>query len=296
MSKTMRFIGVMLLTWLVSGCAGQTAATPGIVPGEASQPTALPTSTPRVVTTAPTATPLPPTVTPTLAPSIVFESSEFPRLSIFVPTSIASSGESQLVPLGRSDTPTIEDFPRHVLIDLKDYPGPTIKYQGPAIRIFTVTGLELGYKNQVANTRKVIGGAPPDSGIYPALPIVFGVTRLQIRMKPLAFQSGEGFRYLEYENTPTAETLQNQYMNYIYQGISTDGKYYVSVIMPVTMPFLNETISLIATQAASITTPVPQELLLLPILQKLQSADDADFSPSLAVLDEMVASLKLAEP
>jgi len=182
------------------------------------------------------------------------------------------------------------------LIDLKGYPGPVVRYQGPAIRVFTTTGLELGYPHNVENARKVIEGNAPDSGIYPALPIISGKTQIQLRMLPINFQSGKGFRYLEYENTPTLETIQDEYMNYIFQGISTDGKYYISVIMPVTMPFLIETISMAATQVATLKTPVPNEILFLPILQKLQSADDAQFNPSLAVLDDIVRSIKLDIP
>jgi hypothetical protein len=290
MQRAIRFSGIAMLVWLVSGCAG-TTATPTVAPAQPASPTAIPT--PALIFSPP-----PPTATgvPTSTPSIVFESFEFPRLSVAVPASIASGAESQLIPLGTTDTPTRENFPRHLLIDLKGYPGPTIKYQGPAIRIYTTTGLELVYKNQIQNTRQVIDGSPPDSGIYPALPIVFGTTQLQIRMKPLAFQGGKGFRYLEYENIPSLDTLNNQHMNYVYQGISADGKYYISVILPVTMPFLNDTIALVATQAATMTTPVPEQLLLLPILQKLQSADDSEFSPSLAILDEIIASLNLGQP
>jgi hypothetical protein len=290
MKKVFHFLLILLLTAGLASCAGPAAVTATAIPSPTGTPVSTATRVP------PTETPLPPTRTPAPAPALIFESSEFPRLSVSIPVSIASGGESQVVPLGRADTPTRDNLPRHILIKLKDYPGPTLPYQGPSIRVFTVLGLEIGFKHQVANTRKVIAGEPPDSGIYPALPIIFGATRLQIRMKPLAFQNGQGFRYLEYDGTPSLDNLTDQTMNYVYQGLTTDGNHYVSVILPVKMPFLNETIAQLATQAATITTPVPEQLLLLPILQKLQAARDEDFSPPLTTLDEIVASLSLTQP
>lgn len=280
MKKVFQSGAFLLLAIALMGCGAAATATP----------TPLPTAT---ATTPPTNTPLP-TSTP-ISP-LSFASTEFPELTVLIPPQIAESGKSQVIPFGDADTPQGENLPRHLLVDLQGYPGPTIPFQGPAIRVFTVAGLENGYHYQVQNARLVLSGAAPEAGIYPALPIISGATRLQIRVKPLAFKNGQGFRFLEYEGTPSLATLENESMNYVFQGISTDGEYYLSVIFPVKMPFLKEPISQAATQAASLTTPLPQELFLLPILDKLHAANEAEFSPSLAALDEIVASLNLELP
>lgn len=272
----------ILLSAGLTGCGALATTTP----------TQLPTAT---VTPQPTVTPTP-TSTATPLPPLSFTSSEFPELTVLISPEIASGGQSQVIPFGNTDTAQGENLPRHLLVNLQGYPGPTIQFQGPAIRVFTVAGLESGYHYQVQNARLVLTGAAPEAGIYPALPIISGATQLQIRFKPLAFQNGQGFRFLEYEGTPTLEALENQSLNYVYQGISADNQYYLSVIFPVKMPFLNEAISQAATQAARSTTPLPQEYFLLPILQKLQAANETEFTPPLSALDEIIASLSLEQP
>lgn len=274
---------VAIFTLTFSGCASKAASTQTGLPANAAE-----------ATMAPTATLIVPTLTSTTEPASVFSLTDFPiNITVQIPSSISSNAEGTIVPFGA--IPTQLAAPRHVRIRLNNYPCPAIDDQGPAIYVFTTAGLETPYASTVKNTKTVINGSTPDFGIYPALPMISGTTQIQIRVKTLAFQNGKGFRYLEYENIPTIDELSNPQMNYIYQGITQDGKYYISVILPVNIPFLTESISQAATLAVSNATPLPPEILFFPILQKLQTESDTEFFPSLAVLDAMVMSLEVKE-
>lgn len=125
----------------------------------------------------------------------------------------------------------------------------------------------------------------------PFLPMWNAGQVFNARVEILPFQNGRGLRYL----TCYAQSLvriDNRCLFYTYQGLSADGKYYVSAILPVDLP------SLYAAEAAAKWEKVtgsddPNVYLqyLADMRQVLAAARPEEFSPNLNDLDLLIKSL-----
>lgn len=124
---------------------------------------------------------------------------------------------------------------------------------------------------------------------------------LRVQEQPLKFVNGDGKRaVVQYSQSVTA--LTNADLFYTYQGLTDDGKYYVSLAMPVAAPDL----------PASMDVVLRNEVPALPYDANNQEAfnsaverfnaeattqvaalDPAAFTPSLTALDDLVRSLKV---
>lgn len=113
----------------------------------------------------------------------------------------------------------------------------------------------------------------------------------QSNVKYLDFQNGRGARWLaQYGQAYYNVGWPNLF--YAYQGLTDDGLYYISVVLPVNHPYL----------------PHPDEVVLDDgfyenygayrdgIVAQLESESDNTFLPSLVLLDQLVASLLVESP
>lgn len=120
------------------------------------------------------------------------------------------------------------------------------------------------------------------------------------------FQNGSGIRAVQqYHQAPVP--ISNEYLLYSFQGITNDGKYYVSVIAPIRVPFL---VDMSYNPDPSSTTPtpvVPEGGLIFPTLtgfndpqvvqyneaitNKLNQTPADQFTPSIPVLDALIQSI-----
>ncbi|MBC7876822.1 MAG: hypothetical protein H7Y59_06575 [Anaerolineales bacterium] len=113
----------------------------------------------------------------------------------------------------------------------------------------------------------------------------------------ITFQNGSGIRYLtQFDQAPAP--VNNHAVFYTFQGITSDGQYYVSAILPVSIGFLAE--------YASPEYPVPADGIPFDwdkyeniqahfdgVKQKLNGTDPSTFNPSLLTLDEMIQSISI---
>jgi hypothetical protein len=113
-----------------------------------------------------------------------------------------------------------------------------------------------------------------------AIPVLPPVETIQLfcsQIRYLNFADGAGVRFVTryaMEASPTT----NENIFYTFQGLTSDGRYYISVFYPITAKGLPET-------AVILTT--------INFLNRLASAD---FTPDLAKLDDMIKSLRVVEP
>jgi len=120
------------------------------------------------------------------------------------------------------------------------------------------------------------------------------------------FPNGSGIRAVQqYHQAPVPIT--NDFLIYSFQGITSDGKYYVSVIAPIRVPFL---VDMSYNPDPSSTTPtpvVPEGGLIFPTLtgfndpqvaqyneaitNKLNQTPADQFSPPISLLDALIQSI-----
>jgi hypothetical protein len=168
------------------------------------------------------------------------------------------------------------------LLDPKIYIFPSAEY-----------GSMLDFVQQDINTLKLIiaNQSAEGMGELPLLPPQYAQQLFHSNFKHIQFQNGQGIRYIT-QYAQAYVPINNHDVFYTFQGITSDGKTYISLILPVNNPVL---------QADE--GPIPGsdftafsnnfETYLTGIKTQLNASPDDSFTPNLQLLDEMVQSLTL---
>lgn len=113
--------------------------------------------------------------------------------------------------------------------------------------------------------------------VIPVLPPVETMQLFYSQIRYLDFADGAGVRFVTryaMEASPTT----NENIFYTFQGLTSDGRYYISVFYPITAKGL------------------PETEVILTTTNFLNRLAPADFTPDLAKLDDMLQSLRVVEP
>lgn len=272
-------------------------ATPIIAtPTETESTEALPTETeteaadPATATTEPptaTATAEPPMATPTPTPTSTPSTAVFEESGVSLEYPVALGIENiqlQRIPaqiLGTDGPPNyFTDVPEFLAITF-DTPQGTAELFVRPIR----NGTGAFYASQPATLTSYFT-------TFEAQIAAEGEGRLdQQQLAYLDFGSeGRGLRAISYLlETPGPAKITNERLYYFFDGFSTGGRYYVTLTYPVSAPGLAESGEFTAEELAEVTADYDayaQETLL-----PLADLGTADFTPDLALIDELVQSI-----
>jgi len=158
---------------------------------------------------------------------------------------------------------------------------------------FTVNGLRVFRADEVnaletgavENVNAVLEGADHHSD-FPRLAGAGSIIDAQVI--PLAFQNGNGYRYLVAKSF-SADPLSNTGMTYMYQGVTSDGKYFISFVMLVDAPFLAPYVG------KTLNTSEEFESYFQEVNNLVETSSGDQFTPSLNILDELVSSIIVLE-
>jgi hypothetical protein len=142
--------------------------------------------------------------------------------------------------------------------------------------------------------KTIIAGQPLPENI-PFLPAFNAAQMFHSNEQLLSFQSGQGIRFLtQYGQAPYP--VNNESLFYTFQGMTDDGAYYVSAILPVTAAFLPAD--------GNPDTPLPADGVPFDwenflnmdqhfalVKQKLNATDPNAFNPTLTDLDALIQSI-----
>lgn len=143
--------------------------------------------------------------------------------------------------------------------------------------------------------------AAPDS--IPLLPNLYAAQVFSSNEKYLSFQNGEGIRFLT-EYAQYSAPVNNHDLFYTYQGITADGKYWVSAFLPVNGALLQADPNSTNVPAGGIPAPsmdnnpnysAEMEVYMVQMLNLLNSTPDANFTPGLDCLDQYIQSLHISD-
>ena len=140
---------------------------------------------------------------------------------------------------------------------------------------------------QSALTNHPSGGSSSD---LPFLPIWNAAQIFSAKVTYFDFQNGSGIRYLTMYGQ-AVYPVDNQNLFYTYQGLTNDGQYYLSAVLPVTNAILPDDGATIVGDWLEFEND--WETYLIGILQTLNGQSGENFTPSLALLDEMMASFSI---
>lgn len=115
-----------------------------------------------------------------------------------------------------------------------------------------------------------------DHGEISLLPSIDAYQVIRAHVKFLNFHGGRGIRFISRYATDVSPTTGRNIF-YTYQGLTNDGRYWVSVFYPLQASFKGTTNEALATR-------------------RLNALTDQQFKPALSNLDHMVMSIKITLP
>ena len=244
-------------------------AAPAVAPGEAATAVAPtppePTSEPQ-----PTSTPVP--ATPDEAINISYDDA------------IADDVVLEIVP-AEELMGGVGVMPEHVGLSFSGYVLPGTFHE-PRIHVYSVSDLEAGSEaaaDIVAALGQLLAEKPAAADGIPFLPMFNALQAIRAQVAYVDFGSGAGVRFLTHY-TQGLVPVNNNELFYTFQGLSSDGTYYVSAILPVSHPTLPADGSVLIPDGEFETHMRDAE-------QQLNAQDASSFTPDLLLLDAMIRSL-----
>jgi hypothetical protein len=223
----------------------------------------------------------------------------------------ANSFEWQVVnavPVGEG--PNGIGFPSYILITFDgENAQEVLQTNGRHMRIFPIERYDDLYQaagrtiigEQTARLRELITRdnlrTDPPEGALPLLPPASGAVSRWTQYRAQDFASGSGVRYLS--DKPDRQAIgvwSSDSTAYSFQGLTGDGRYYVSLWWPVSTSALPETAELASQDLwARAVDPLTNPAYIRETAEKLDALNPGEFTPRLSLLDTMVQSLQIGE-
>ena len=287
---------VVCLWMLLLACNITTTTTPVVVQPSATEPPVIvPTGT-ETPTEIPTVPPLPTatsTVTPILANVICQE------LSLYLDPSLASGYSCETVLASGPDEMLVH--PTYTKLTITGYALAGTFFK-PQISVFPVQQYsEMRpdvIPDKVAELQTLAAGGPAPSfassfgSSLPFLPFLGAAEVFFARYQAVPFASGSGIRYLT-EFAQYSAPVNNNEIIYTYQGLTGDGKYWVSAILPINHPILPADAKSAMDGVDFNTWSNNFGTYITDMVNKLNTQDPNSFTPTLAVLDALVSSITI---
>ena len=273
-SKNILFITCLMITMLLIACQPARVSV--------SQPPAQSPAQPEA-----TALPeLPPAVEPTTVAAQPTEQAADDQL-----LDISGLAKDQtfevvaVVPPG-GDGPWWGAAPEHRLITLYGYPV----YNNPALpQIFIYPTADMAdyeaIAQQAASLKALLETRQPEEKL-PFLPLTNGAQAMRVKVDYLEFKNGTGVRYLTQFNQGISP-INNAQMLYTFQGLTSDGQYYVAAVLPVTHAELPSDWLVQSPQLSDYTAYMEK------ITAWLEEQPGDSLTPSLDALDAAIQSLEV---
>ncbi len=245
----------------------------------------------------------PPSPTPVTATEMPDTSITFGFLSVSIPPQVANGASgSEILPIDSADAAWWQKTPGHMELNLGDYYVLKDKFLQPKIFVYPAQAYAELVPTAFESMHRLnnILGNPSGTTNLDQLPVVPFFNSQPVFASNIAvasFQNGKGVRFLtEYgqNNLP----VNNYDLLYQFQGLTSDGAYYIVAIFPITVPVLADTNDATASvPPGGITVPDttdPKSIwqdYYTAVSELLNSAPQDNFSPPINQLDLLINSI-----
>ena len=209
-------------------------------------------------------------------------------LSFSYPPGISEGALAEVLPRMAIQAPVDPEYPEHARVILTGLTADTQSNTSHGIRVFRAADIDAMDPVVLSRLRDALAGRTEDRYDFPRLP--FAGRTVDTQAKLLDFGSGTGYRFL-LQGSFDASTLRGTSLYYLYQGLTADEKYLLTVILGTDAPFAAD----LAT-GQPITSQETWAEYERQLSERMDAALPADFTPSLDVLDSLVQSIHITEP
>ncbi len=281
-------IFLLSLAMLSLACNISTPATP---PTNTSEPpVTLPPAT-NPPATQPPATQPPATNPPATQPPAPVTNVTCNELSLYLDASLASGYDCKTVP---EQTEGMEVYPQYTELTFQGYPLAD-RFFTPHISVFPLQRFsELAsdmVNTQVSDLQALVSGGPQGDHL-PLLPGFNAAQEFHPQYKVQAFTSGTGIRFLT-QYAQFTDPANNHELFYTFQGLTADGKNWISAILPISNPILPENGDNPPNGQTFEQFSNNFPAYVVDITNQLNSQTAASFTPTITALDALVASIKI---
>ncbi len=138
----------------------------------------------------------------------------------------------------------------------------------------------------------LIGGGAPPEGSLPQVGLYGAAQEFHAQYQLVPFANGNGIRYLT-QYAQYYAPINNHDMFYTYQGMTADGQYWISAIVPMSHPLLPADPSILPEGATVDNFGDIFVGYIGNLTNQLNTQAPESFIPSLTALDQMVASIEI---
>jgi hypothetical protein len=190
-----------------------------------------------------------------------------------------------------SDGPWWGVMPQYTLLTLQGYSivGHLMEAQ---IFVYPVEGLSVNeVASGIAGSLGALLQSQQAGDNMPYLPLYNAAQVMHAQVAYLDFKNGKGVRYLtQFDQAPLP--INNYELHYTFQGLTSDGKYYVAAALPVNLAGLPSDASVdLNNPPTNFMEDFPA--YLSDTVDVLNGQPASAFTPDLSQLDAMMASLEI---
>jgi hypothetical protein len=143
---------------------------------------------------------------------------------------------------------------------------------------------------QIEALRRLLAERPETAaGPLPFLPVTSAEQIMTAHVAYLDFQNGTGVRYLTQYGVGI-KPVNNSELFFTFQGLTDDGRYYISAVLPVTHPDLPASVA-----EAPEEFTADADSYLAGVVDQLNEAEATAFSPDLSLLDAVIISIRISD-
>lgn len=221
------------------------------------------------------------------------------NVSFTLPIGVAEDAQSEMVAAtpGTESDPWWNIAPAHLQFKLTGYQLQDT-FLEPQILVYPAEEyaqmVNSPAKDQIARLKNILAGAGVSKD---TLPMVGSFNAGQIfaaHIQRIDFKSGKGVRYLT-EYAQYAAPVNNHDLVYEFQGLTSDGKYYVIAVLPVSSSILAEDSKPdAAIPPGGVAIPpsgMPDAAYYDAVTKALDAMYPDSFNPSLFQLDTLISSI-----
>ena len=204
----------------------------------------------------------------------------------------------------------------HVVLKLEgDYAARHRKsFFEPRVRIFPIeefrTALSRSesyvknFDEKIRRLQRILEQKPLVLTRVPRIPFFDGSPELIVGAKRVSFRGGQGVVYVTQFNIEPS-LINNDGLTYVFQGLTSDRKYYILATFPLSLDFLPKSYrareydgyerpQVFFDPAAKNSHAVKYRQYLSSIKLKIESTSPNEFQPSLSSIEDTISSLEVA--
>jgi hypothetical protein len=214
------------------------------------------------------------------------------EVAIYLDPSLASDFTCETI----AESPSgIETYPQYTKLTLNGYPLSD-KFFIPYLSVLPVqryTELLPDFiPGQVAALQTLVSGGAPGKKDLPFLPTLNAAQMFHAQYRILPFANGRGIRYLTLLAQNYAP-INNYELFYTYQGLTSDGNYWVTAILPVSNPILPDNADNPPGGQTWDQFTNNYSSYITDLTTQLNSQAAGNYTPDLAILDALVSSISI---